>query len=280
MDKLINGKEVSKKIREELKKEIESFPRKPSLVVIQVGNDSASEIYVKNKEKAALEIGIDFKHIKYEENVKEEEIINKIKELNDNDDIDGILVQLPLPKHLNETKIINTIDPNKDVDGLTITNMGKLMNKMDGLVSCTPLGVIELLKAYNVEIKGKHVIIVGRSNIVGKPLIHLFLNNESTVTVCHSKTENLSEYTKQADILVVAVGKKNLITRDMVKKDAVVIDVGINREDGKIYGDVYYLDVFDKVSLITPVPGGVGPMTVTMLFKNVIKSYKNKITSK
>lgn len=279
MDKIINGKEISKRIKEELKQEIEVFSRKPSLVVIQVGNDIASDVYIEGKKKASLEVGIDFKHLKYEEDVTEEVLIEKIQELNSDDMVDGILLQLPLPKHLNEVKIINYIDPSKDVDGLTITNIGKLTNKIDGLVSCTPLGIMELLSAYNVELEGKHVVIVGRSNLVGKPLISLFLNNNATVTVCHSKTKDLSEYTKQADILVVAVGKKNLITRDMVKKDAVVIDVGINREDGKIYGDVYYLDVFDKVSLITPVPGGVGPMTVTMLLKNVVKCYKNKITS-
>ena len=279
MDKIINGKEISKRIKEELKQEIEVFSRKPSLVVIQVGNDIASDVYIEGKKKASLEVGIDFKHLKYEEDVTEEVLIEKIQELNSDDMVDGILLQLPLPKHLNEVKIINYIDPSKDVDGLTITNIGKLTNKIDGLVSCTPLGIMELLSAYNVELEGKHVVIVGRSNLVGKPLISLFLNNNATVTVCHSKTKDLSEYTKQADILVVAVGKQNLINRDMIKKGCVIVDVGINRVEGKLYGDVYYLDVFDKVSLITPVPGGVGPMTVTMLLKNVVKCYKNKITS-
>lgn len=279
MDKIINGKEISKRIKEELKQEIEVFSRKPSLVVIQVGNDIASDVYIEGKKKASLEVGIDFKHLKYEEDVTEEVLIEKIQELNSDDMVDGILLQLPLPKHLNEVKIINYIDPSKDVDGLTITNIGKLTNKIDGLISCTPLGIMELLSAYNVELEGKHVVIVGRSNLVGKPLISLFLNNNATVTVCHSKTKDLSEYTKQADILVVAVGKQNLINRDMIKKGVVIIDVGINRVEGKLYGDVYYLDVFDKVSLITPVPGGVGPMTVTMLLKNVVKCYKNKITS-
>lgn len=279
MNKIIDGKFLSIKIKEEIKKEIESFKTKPSLVVIQVGNDAASTIYINNKRKACEEVGINFKHLKYEEYISEDFLISKIKELNNDPIVDGILLQLPLPHHLNKVNIINHINPAKDVDGLTITNIGKLMNKLDGLISCTPLGVMELLKAYNVEIEGKHVVIVGRSNLVGKPLISLFLNNNATVTVCHSKTQNLVEYTKQADILVVAVGHKHLINRNMIKKDAIIIDVGINRVDGQIYGDVDYLDVLDKVSLITPVPGGVGPMTVTMLLKNVVKSYKNRHTS-
>lgn len=279
MGKIMDGKDLSIKIKDELKSEINSFISKPSLVVIQVGVDAASDVYVSSKKKAALEVGIDFKHLKYEENITEDILIDKINELNKDNNVDGILVQLPLPKQINEKKIINTIDPNKDVDGLTDINVGKLVNDKDCLVSCTPLGIMELLKYYKIDLVSKHIVIVGRSSLVGKPLISLFLNNNATVTICHSKTNNLGNFTKQADILVVAVGNKHLIDSSMIKDDAIIIDVGINRVDGKLYGDVNYDDVFSKVNHITPVPGGVGPMTVTMLLKNVIKSYKNKITS-
>ena len=277
---IINGKKLSIKIKESLKYEISTFATKPSLIVIQVGNDSASDVYIKSKKKATEEVGIEFSHLKYDVNITEEFLINKIQEFNSNPNVDGILVQLPLPKKFNEKIIVNTINPEKDVDGLTDINVGRLVNAKDTLISCTPMGIIELLKEYNVTIESKHVVIVGRSSLVGKPLISLFLNQNATVTICHSKTENLSNYTKQADILIVAVGKKYLIDSSMIKENTIIIDVGINRIDGKLYGDVNYDDVFNKVSLITPVPGGVGPMTVTMLLKNVVKSYKNKITSK
>lgn len=277
---IIDGKEISNNIREELKQEIKTYMIKPCLAVIQIGNDPASEIYVKAKEKACNETGIYFKHIKFEETAKEIEVINKIVELNNDEYVNGILLQLPLPAKFNTEKLINYIARNKDVDGLTDINVGKLINNKNCIVACTPSGIMELLKAYNIEISGKNVVIVGRSNLVGKPLISLFLNKDATVTICHSKTNNLAEFTKNADILVVAVGKKHLITSDMVKDGAVVIDVGINREDSKLYGDVDFDKVSKKASYITPVPGGVGPMTVAMLLKNVNEIYKKSIASK
>ncbi len=277
---VMNGKEISSKIKEELKSEIKTYMIKPCLAVIQIGNDLASDIYIKEKEKACNEVGIYFKHIKFDETVREIEVINKILELNNDEYVNGILLQLPLPEKFNTEKLINYIARNKDVDGLTDINVGKLVNKKKCLVSCTPQGIIELLNAYNIEISGKNVVIIGRSNLVGKPLISLFLNNDATVTICHSKTNNLEEFTKNADILVVAAGHKHLITKNMVKNDSVIIDVGINREDGKLYGDVDFDDVKEKVAYITPVPGGVGPMTVAMLLRNVNETYKKMIASK
>ena len=271
----IDGKIISTKIKEELKAEIKTYMIKPCLAVIQIGNDEASNIYISAKQKACSEVGIYLKHIKFDEDSREIEIINKIIELNNDEYVHGILLQLPIPEKFNEEKLINYISRNKDVDGLTDINVGKLINNKKCLVSCTPQGIIKLLEESGVSIPGKNVVIVGRSKLVGKPLISLFLNNDATVTVCHSKTNNLKEFTKNADILVVAVGKKHLITEDMVKKDSVVIDVGINRIDGKLYGDVDYENVKNKVSLITPVPGGVGPMTVAMLLCNVNTVYKN-----
>ncbi|MCM1370955.1 MAG: bifunctional methylenetetrahydrofolate dehydrogenase/methenyltetrahydrofolate cyclohydrolase FolD [Clostridium sp.] len=271
----MDGKTLSEKIKSNLKTEIKTYMIKPCLAVIQVGNDEASNIYINSKEKSCSEVGIYFKHIKFDENAREIEIINKIIELNNDEYIHGILLQLPLPEKFNEEKLINYIARNKDVDGLTDVNIGKLINGKKSLTSCTPLGIIELLKEYNVEIEGKNVVIVGRSKLVGKPLISLFLNNNATVTVCHSKTNDLKSFTKNADILVVAVGQKGLITEDMVKENSVIIDVGINRVDGKLYGDVDYDKVKEKVSLITPVPGGVGPMTVAMLLENVNSVYKS-----
>ena len=271
----IDGKIISTKIKEKLKAEIKTYMIKPCLAVIQIGNDEASNVYISAKQKACSEVGIYLKHIKFDEDSREIEIINKIIELNNDEYVHGILLQLPIPEKFNEEKLINYISRNKDVDGLTDINVGKLINNKKCLVSCTPQGIIKLLEESDVSIPGKNVVIVGRSKLVGKPLISLFLNNDATVTVCHSKTNNLKEFTKNADILVVAVGKKHLITEDMVKKDSVVIDVGINRIDGKLYGDVDYENVKNKVSLITPVPGGVGPMTVAMLLCNVNTVYKN-----
>lgn len=271
----IDGKIISTKIKEELKAEIKTYMIKPCLAVIQIGNDEASNVYISAKQKACSEVGIYLKHIKFDEDSREIEIINKIIELNNDEYVHGILLQLPIPEKFNEEKLINYISRNKDVDGLTDINVGKLINNKKCLVSCTPQGIIKLLEESGVSIPGKNVVIVGRSKLVGKPLISLFLNNDATVTVCHSKTSNLKEFTKNADILVVAVGKKHLITEDMVKKDSVVIDVGINRIDGKLYGDVDYENVKNKVNLITPVPGGVGPMTVAMLLCNVNTVYKN-----
>jgi len=274
--KIIDGKKLRNEIVEELKKEVKHYMIKPCLAVIQIGDDPASNTYIKSKEKACNEIGMYFKHIKFTEETKEIEVINKILELNNDEYVHGILLQLPIPEKFNPDKLINYIARNKDVDGLTDINLGKLYNNKPCLSSCTPLGIMKLLEDNNVEIEGKNVTIVGRSNLVGKPLLGLMLNKNATVTICHSKTENLSKHTKNADILVVAVGKKHFIKDSMVKDGAVVIDVGINKEDNKLYGDVDFEKVKEKASLITPVPGGVGPMTVAMLMKNVVSAYQKQ----
>ncbi len=274
MNNIIDGKLISSVIKTKLKNDIELYRINPKLVVIQVGDNSASNIYVRNKKRACEEVGILFDKIKFPDTISEEMIIEEIKRLNDDDEVNGIIVQLPLPKGLNAARIINHIDPLKDVDGLTYQNVGNLVLDNDGLISCTPLGIMELLSAYNVELESKNVVIVGRSNLVGKPLIQLFLKENATVSVCHSKSYDIKKYTKLADILVVAAGHPNLITKDMVKDDVVVIDVGINKEEGTLCGDVDFDEVSKKAALITPVPGGVGPMTVACLLKNVFKAYK------
>ena len=279
MNNIIDGKKTRDEILDELKKEVKSYMIKPCLAVIQVGDDEASNTYIKAKQNACKNIGIYFKHIKFDSDAREIEVINKIIELNNDEYVHGILIQLPLPSKFNPDKLINYIARNKDVDGLTDINLGKLFNNKSGMISCTPQGIMELLERENIEISGKNVVIVGRSNLVGKPLLGLMLNKDATVTICHSKTVNLKEHTKNADILIVAVGKKHFITENMVKKDAVVIDVGINKVDGKLYGDVDFLNVKNKVKKITPVPGGVGPMTVAMLMNNVVRAYK-KINKK
>ena len=271
---IMNGKELSLKIKEKLKKEVQALESKPSLVVIQVGEDPSSNIYVNSKAKLANEIGYKFEHLKFNIDVKEEEIIAKIEEINASNEINGVIVQLPIPSHLNANKIINKIDPIKDIDGLTEVNAGKLLTGEYQLISCTPKGIITLLKEYKVNLNGKHVVIVGRSNLVGKPLIGLCLKENATVTICHSKTNNLEKYTKKADVLIVAIGKAKFITESYVKKGTVVVDVGINRIDGKIYGDVDFESVYKKAKFITPVPGGVGPMTTISLMENVLISYK------
>ena len=269
---ILEGKTLKKKILNELKEEIFKLDIKPSLVVIQVGNDEASNVYVNQKKKMAETVGINYIHRHLDSNISEEELINIINLYNEDEMIDGILVQMPLPKHINENTIQNTVVYTKDVDGLTDVNAGRLLHDKDALVSCTPYGIIELLKYYNIELEGKNVVIVGRSNLVGKPLYSLFLKENATVTMCHSKTEDLSTYTKQADILVAAVGKKHLITKDMVKDGSTIVDVGINKVEGKLYGDVDF-DSIKDICNITPVPGGVGQMTVAELGKNVYKAY-------
>ena len=274
MNNIMDGKALSLKIKEELKKEIEENNLTPSLTLIQIGDNKASEVYIRNKKKACLEVGINFDLIKFSDTISEDVVINEIKRLNDDINVNGILVQLPLPDGFNTSKIINSISPLKDVDGLTYENVGNLVLEQECLVSCTPLGVITMLEYYNVDLKGKNVCIVGRSNLVGKPLIQLFLQKDATVSVCHSKSYDIKEYTKKADILVVAVGHPNLITKDMVKEDAIVIDVGINKEGNSLMGDVCFEEVSKKASLITPVPGGIGPMTVVSLLKNIVKAYK------
>lgn len=274
---ILDGKTLSNEIKEELKARIRSFLIKPCLAVIQIGDDAASNVYIRSKEKACIELGIYFKHIKFNEHALEREVVNKIIELNNDEYVNGILLQLPIPPKFNQNKLINLIHRDKDVDGLTDYNAGKLFKGCPNFVPCTPLGIIRLLDKYNIDIEGKHAVIVGRSNLVGKPVATMLLAKGATVTTCHSKTVDLQAYTKQADILVVAVGQKHLITKDMVKEDAVVIDVGINRIDNKLYGDVDFDNVKDKVSYITPVPGGVGPMTVAMLLENVVKNYEKKV---
>ena len=271
---LLDGKKIKLEKIEELQKEISTLERKPGLAVIQVGDDPASNVYVGNKEKTGLELGCNFEHIKFPEDVEEDLVLATIDKLNDDMSIDGILVQMPLPKHLDAGKIQNRVCHKKDVDGLTDINAGLLMHNKDCLVPCTPYGIIEILKYYNISISGKNVVIVGRSELVGRPMLSLMLNNNATVTICHSYTSNLSEFTSKADILVVAVGKKHMINSSMIKDGAVIIDVGINREDGKLYGDVDFEDVKDKCSYITPVPGGVGQMTVLSLYQNLLKAYK------
>ncbi|MCI5733253.1 MAG: bifunctional methylenetetrahydrofolate dehydrogenase/methenyltetrahydrofolate cyclohydrolase [Tenericutes bacterium] len=273
MNNIMDGKLASQAVKMNLKKKIEFENLTPSLTVIQVGDNKASNIYIKNKKNACDEVGIKCNIIKFPETISEELVINEINRLNNDISVNGIIVQLPLPSNFNEGVIINEIDPIKDVDGLTYQNVGNLVLENEALISCTPLGVMELLKQYNVKLEGKNVCIVGRSNLVGKPLIQLFLQKNATVSICHSKSLDIKKYTKMADILVVAAGHPNLITKDMVKEGAVVIDVGINKENNVLCGDVDFKHVSEKASLITPVPGGVGPMTVACLLKNVVKAY-------
>jgi methylenetetrahydrofolate dehydrogenase (NADP+)/methenyltetrahydrofolate cyclohydrolase len=269
---IIDGKLVSTELKNTLKKQIETYKIKPKLVVIQVGNNEASNVYIKQKIKCADAIGAICVHEKLDENITTSELINLINSLNQDESVNGMIVQLPLPKHIDEYAVLNTIIPSKDVDGLTEINAGKLACSKPGLISCTPHGVIKLLKYYNIEIEGKKVVIVGRSNLVGKPLINLFLMENATVTCCHSKTVDLKHFTLDADILVVAVGKPKLINADMVKEGAVVIDVGINRLETGLCGDVDFENVSKKASYITPVPGGVGAMTVAMLYNNLVET--------
>ena len=279
MAEIISGKIVSEKIRKEIKSDVEKFIIKtghiPGLSVILVGNDPASGVYVRNKHKACLEVGINSFEVKFPEDIEEETLIEKIRELNFDDSVDGILVQLPLPRHINEDRVINSISPSKDVDAFHPSNVGGIMIGKYSFLPCTPAGIIALLDHYNVSIAGKRCVVIGRSNIVGKPMAMLLLERNGTVTVCHSKTIGLKEITLVADIVVVAIGRANFLTADMIKPGAVVIDVGINRtDDGKLCGDVLFDDVSLVASKITPVPGGVGPMTITMLLKNTISAAK------
>ncbi|MBO5906533.1 MAG: bifunctional methylenetetrahydrofolate dehydrogenase/methenyltetrahydrofolate cyclohydrolase FolD [Clostridia bacterium] len=279
MAELISGKIVSQKVREEIKCEVESFKEKygraPGLAVIVVGNDPASAVYVRNKHKACLDVGITSYQIEYPEDFSECELLRKIDELNADPMVNGILVQLPLPKHIDEKKVIDRISPLKDVDAFHPANVGKIVIGDYDFLPCTPAGIVELLLHYNVEISGKKCVVVGRSNIVGKPMALLLTERNGTVTLCHSRTVNLPEVTREADILVVAIGKAEFLRADMVKPGAVVIDVGINRlADGKLAGDVKFDEVEPIASKITPVPGGVGPMTITMLLKNTLTAAK------
>lgn len=276
MAKMIDGKAISKQIKDELKEkasELKANGISVTLAVIQVGNNPASTVYVNNKKKGCEYIGIGSLSYELPEETKEEELLGLIKKLNERTDVNGILVQLPLPAHIDENKVIRAIDPKKDVDGFHPQSVGALCIGQPGFVSCTPAGIIQLLKRSGIETAGKECVVLGRSNIVGKPMALLMLRENATVTIAHSKTADLKEVTKRADILIVAVGRSKMITRDYVKEGAVVIDVGINRnEDGKLCGDVDFDDVAPVCSAITPVPGGVGPMTIAMLLNNCLES--------
>ena len=278
MAEILDGKMLAKKIKNELRKEVEELKRRgifPKLAVIMVGNDSASKVYVKNKSIACQEVGIEYEEYLLNENVTMEELLNLIEKLNNDDSVNGILLQSPIPKGLDINEAFKSIIPEKDVDGFNPCNVGKLCLGQDAFVSCTPYGIIKLLEEYGIDIEGKDAVVVGRSNIVGKPMMQCLLNKNATVTICHSKTIKLERATKKADILVVAIGKPKFITKDMVKEGAIVIDVGINRgEDGKLCGDVDYDEVAKVASYITPVPGGVGPMTIAMLMHNIVKAAK------
>ncbi len=282
MAEIISGKECSEKVRAEIAADVEIFKAKhgyaPGLTVIIVGENPASVVYVRNKKKACIDAGMSSEIIEMPESTSEEALLSRIDALNRDDHVHGILVQLPLPHHINEESVINRISPEKDVDAFHPVNVGKVMTGNFSFVPCTPAGVMEMLKFKGIEIAGKHCVIIGRSNIVGKPQAMLMLKENATVTVCHSKTKNLAEITKTADIIVAAVGRAKFVTADMVKAGAVVVDVGINRtEDGKLCGDVDFEAVEPIASYITPVPGGVGPMTITMLLKNTLTAAENLV---
>lgn len=278
MSVIIDGKELNLKVQEQIKSEIKNCMIRPSVAVIQVGDNPASNSYIKNKEKSCNGVGIYFRLYKFEDGTPELTIINKIKELNNDEYVNGILIQLPLPPQYNEKRLVNTISNAKDVDGLTDINTGRFVNGKKTLIPCTALAVMRILEEENISLLGKHVVIIGRSKLVGKPLATLMLNNDATVTTCHSKTANLEEFTRMADIVVAACGVPKLLKADMIKEGAVVIDVGINRVNGKLVGDVDFEEVSKKASYITPVPGGVGPMTVAMLLENIVLCYNSKKT--
>ena len=275
---IIDGKKTAAELREKLKKKVtelkSTYNAVPGLTVILVGEDPASKIYVKNKEKFAIEVGINSQVIKYPEDVEEKIVLNKIKELNKNEKVSGILVQLPLPKHIDKRKVIETIDPKKDVDGFHPVNVGNLSSGYDSTIPCTPLGCYLLIKDTEKNLNGKHAVIIGRSNLNGKPMTQLLLKENCTVTITHSKTKDLKAECKRADIIVAAVGRAKLVKADWVKKDAIVIDVGINKTDSGLVGDVDFDEVSKVAKAITPVPGGVGPMTIACLLSNTVECFK------
>lgn len=277
---LLNGKELAQKLQQEMTQEVTELKEKglqPGLAVILVGEDPASQVYVRNKERAANNIGMYSVVYRLPETTSEADLIAKIEELNHDDKVHGILVQLPLPKHIDEDLVLDTIDPAKDVDGFHPMNLGNLFAGKPTMIPCTPAGIMELIKLSGLDLAGKNAVIIGRSNIVGKPMAHLLLQANATVTICHSKTKDLPKVAKQADVLVVAIGRANFVTADFVKEGAVVIDVGINRdENNKLTGDVKFDEVAPLTSYITPVPGGVGPMTITMLMRQTIDAAKRK----
>ena len=275
---LIDGKKVAEKCKKNIEERIKRLDRTPGFAVIRIGEDEASKIYVRLKHKMSEELGINFTEYHLDENITQEELISLIKKLNADDGVDGILLQSPIPYHLNILEAFQTIAPEKDVDGFSPINVGKLVQRQECFAACTPTGVMTMLKEYNIPIEGKHAVVVGRSNIVGRPMAELLLNANATVTICHSKTRNLTEIVKSADILVVAIGKPKFITADMIKEGAVVVDVGINRipDSKKIVGDVDFEKVKEKCSYITPVPGGVGPMTIMTLMDNVVTACERR----
>ena len=280
MAEILDGKTLAKEIRINLKKEVEILKEKnivPHFAVIMVGDNDASKVYVKNKSKACDEIGIKFEEYLLSKDTTQEELINLIKKLNVDKDTNGILLQSPIPNQLNIQEAFNTISPEKDVDGFNSYNVGNLCIGQEGFIPCTPLGIMRILEKYKIEMDGKKVAIIGRSNIVGKPMAQCMLAKNATVTICHSKTKELNEELRDADIIVSAVGKRNIVTKDLVKDGAVIIDVGMNRNnEGKLCGDVDFENVKEKASYITPVPGGVGPMTIAMLMENVVKATKQQ----
>ena len=277
---IIDGKALAKKIRSNLKVECDELKKKgitPKLAVIMVGDNPASKVYVRNKSRACNEVGIEYQEYLLDENTRQEDLLNLIKKLNQDETVNGILLQSPVPEHLNINQAFKAITYLKDVDGFTPSSVGKLCIGEDTFVSCTPLGVIKMFEEYNIDLNGKDVVILGRSNIVGRPLIQCCLQKNATVTVCHSRTKSLEEHTKRADVIISAIGQPKFVTADMVKDGVIVIDVGINRdENGKLVGDVDFKNVEKKASYITPVPGGVGPMTIAMLMHNVIKATKEQ----
>lgn len=277
---LLDGKDSAKQIKLDIKQEVEELKTKyrktPKIAIVLVGCNSASEIYVRNKIKAASFVGMEHELVNLDESITMEELLSVVERLNNDDTVNGIIVQLPLPKHLDEHTVINHISNEKDADGFGLENKGKLFSGLGCFKPATPLGIMYLLERYNIDIEGKSAVVVGRSNIVGKPMALMLLEKNATVTIAHSRTKNLQEVTKNADILVVAIGKAKFITEDMVKDGAVVIDVGINRVDGVLYGDVDFDNVVNKASYITPVPGGVGPLTIAMLLKNTVEAFKNQ----
>ena len=276
MAKIIDGKQISLDIKNELKEKVAKYKEQGieiTLAVVKVGNDPASAVYVRNKEKACEYVGINSKTLALPEETTEEELLNVVKELNEDKNVNGILVQLPLPKHIDESKVLLTIDSTKDVDGFHPVNVGKMVIGEDTFLPCTPAGIIEMIKRTDIDIEGKECVVIGRSNIVGKPMAMLMLKENATVTIAHSRTKDLKEVTKRADIIVAAIGKAKFVTADYVKEGDVVIDVGMDRdENGKLCGDVDFESVSKVASAITPVPGGVGPMTVTMLLVNCLRS--------
>ena len=277
---ILDGKHVAQLTRDRLKSKVQEIKKKgvfPKLAVIMVGEDGASKIYVRNKSKACEELGIEFEEFLLDNTTTQEQLLKLINDLNNRKEVHGILLQSPIPGHLDINEAFRTIAPEKDVDGFNPINVGKLVLGQETFISCTPFGIIKLLEEYNIDIEGKNAVVIGRSNIVGKPMLQCLLNKNATVTICHSKTKNLPEITKNADILVCALGKAKFVKKDMVKQGAIVIDVGINRnEEGKVCGDVDFEEVSKVASYITPVPGGVGPMTIAMLMNNIVKAANNK----